>query len=302
MAKKKLDKSYKGEGLAGAMFIAPSLIGFIIFVFVPVFMSLALSFTQWNFLEGYGAIHFNGLDNFKTMFKDVWFTKSFMNNIYFTVVTIPITTGISLVLANLINRHIYASAAVRAMMFIPYIASIVAVCVVWQVLFQPTYGPINYMLKSIGITNPPQWLASFKWALPAIMIINIWQQIGYYVAVYNSGLKAIPGELYEAARIDGASEIRQFFSVTVPMVSPTTFFLVTMGVIGSFKVFDHISVLTQGGPGTASSSVMAFYIYRAAFVDFKMGYASSMAWALFVLVFIVTIFQWNAQKKFVNYD
>lgn len=301
MATKRMDKSYQGEGLAGAMFIAPSLIGFIIFVFIPVFMSLGLSFTSWNFLEGFGAIKFNGIDNFVTMFKDKWFTASFVNNIWFTVITIPITTALSLFLANLINRYIYASDVVRVMMFIPYIASIVAVCVVWQVLFQPSYGPINYLLRSIGIANPPGWLADFKWALPAIMIINIWQQIGYYVAVYNAGLKAIPGELYEAARIDGASEVNQFFNVTIPMVSPTTFFLVTMGVIGSFKVFDHISVLTQGGPGN-SSSVMAFYIYRAAFENFKMGYASSMAWALFILVFFVTIIQWNAQKKFVNYD
>ncbi len=301
MATKRMDKSYQGEGLAGAMFIAPSLIGFIIFVFIPVFMSLGLSFTSWNFLEGFGAIKFNGIDNFVTMFKDKWFTASFVNNIWFTVITIPITTALSLFLANLINRYIYASDVVRVMMFIPYIASIVAVCVVWQVLFQPSYGPINYLLRSMGIANPPGWLADFKWALPAIMIINIWQQIGYYVAVYNAGLKAIPGELYEAARIDGASEVNQFFNVTIPMVSPTTFFLVTMGVIGSFKVFDHISVLTQGGPGN-SSSVMAFYIYRAAFENFKMGYASSMAWALFILVFFVTIIQWNAQKKFVNYD
>lgn len=134
------------------------------------------------------------------------------------------------------------------------------------------------------------------------MIIYIWQQVGYMIAVYNAGLKGIPSELYEAARIDGAGEVRQFFNVTLPMVSPTTFFLVTMGIIGSFKVFDHISILTQGGPGEGSSSVMAFYIYREAFENFRMGYASSLAWALFILVFVVTVFQWNAQKKFVNYD
>lgn len=295
-------RTYKGEALAGWLFISPSLIGFIVLVFIPVFFSLYLSFTQWNFLEGFDAIKFVGIDNFKAMATDNWFTKSFVNNLYFTLVTIPVTTALSLFLANLIHRYIYAGNLVRIMVFIPYIASITAICAVWQVIYQPSYGPLNFILRELGVANPPQWLADFKWALPSIMIIYIWQQVGYMIAVYNAGLKGIPSELYEAARIDGAGEVRQFFNVTLPMVSPTTFFLVTMGIIGSFKVFDHISILTQGGPGEGSSSVMAFYIYREAFENFRMGYASSLAWALFILVFVVTVFQWNAQKKFVNYD
>lgn len=295
------NRTYKGENLTGWLFIGPSLLGFIVLVFIPVLFSLYLSFNDWNFLEGFGAIKFSGITNFTKMLKDEWFTNSFFNNIFFTVVTIPITTAVSLFLANLIHRYIYASTVVRVMVFIPYIASIVAVCAVWQVLFQPSYGPINYILRTIGIANPPQWLADFKWALPSIMIIYIWQQIGYFIAVYNAGLKGVSHELYEAARIDGAGEVRQFFTITIPMVSPTTFFLVTMGIIGSFKVFDHISVLTQGGPGS-SSSVMAFYIYRTAFENFRMGYASALAWALFVLVFVVTLVQWKSQSKFVNYD
>ena len=134
--------------------------------------------------------------------------------------------------------------AIRVMIFIPYIASVVAVCTVWQVMLQPSYGPINEFLRTIGIENPPKWLVDEHWALIAIMLINIWSQVGYYVAVYMSGLKNVPADLYEAAQIDGASSIQQFRYITVPQVSPTTFFLAIMGIIGSFKVFDMISVLT----------------------------------------------------------
>ena len=164
---------------------------------------------------------------------------------------------------------------------------------------QPSYGPINQFLRAIGISNPPKWLSDFKWSLPSIMLIYIWQQVGYYSVVFLAGLKSIPTDVYEAAEIDGAGPVRQFFSVTIPMVSPTTFFLVTMGIIGSFKVFDHISVLTQGGPGN-SSSVMAFYVYRTAFEQFDMGYANALAWALFALVFLVTMIQYKAQRHFTN--
>ena len=160
-------------------------------------------------------------------------------------------------------------------------------------------GPINEFLRTIGIENPPKWLVDEHWALIAIMLINIWSQVGYYVAVYMSGLKNVPADLYEAAQIDGASSIQQFRYITVPQVSPTTFFLAIMGIIGSFKVFDMISVLTAGGPGN-STSVMAYYIYKTAFTDFKMGYACALAWVLFLLIFAVTLVQWKFQDRFAN--
>lgn len=168
-----------------------------------------------------------------------------------------------------------------------------------QVMLQPSYGPINEFLRTIGIENPPKWLVDEHWALIAIMLINIWSQVGYYVAVYMSGLKNVPADLYEAAQIDGASSIQQFRYITVPQVSPTTFFLAIMGIIGSFKVFDMISVLTAGGPGN-STSVMAYYIYKTAFTDFKMGYACALAWVLFLLIFAVTLVQWKFQDRFAN--
>ena len=250
-------------------------------------------------MEGIEGIKFNGLANYIRLFSDEWFLNSYKNNIIFTAVTVPVLIALGLVMATIINKYIYGGGVVRTMIFIPYIASVVAVCTVWMVLLQPSYGPVNEFLRSIGISNPPGWLADFKWSLPSIMIIYVWQQVGYYSIVFLAGLKGLPEDVYEAAKVDGASSIRQFFSLTVPLISPTTFFLTIMGIIGSFKVFDQISVLTQGGPGS-SSSVMAYYVYRTAFDYFEMGYANTLAWALFVLVFIVTLVQWKMQAKFSN--
>lgn len=292
-------KKARKDFLTGMGFILPSLLGFLIFTFIPVVISLCLSFTSWNFMEGIEGIKFNGLANYIRLFSDEWFLNSYKNNIIFTAVTVPVLIALGLVMATIINKYIYGGGVVRTMIFIPYIASVVAVCTVWMVLLQPSYGPVNEFLRSIGISNPPGWLADFKWSLPSIMIIYVWQQVGYYSIVFLAGLKGLPEDVYEAAKVDGASSIRQFFSLTVPLISPTTFFLTIMGIIGSFKVFDQISVLTQGGPGS-SSSVMAYYVYRTAFDYFEMGYANTLAWALFVLVFLVTLVQWKMQAKFSN--
>ena len=292
-------KKARKDFFTGMGFILPSLMGFLIFTFIPVVISLCLSFTSWNFMEGIEGIKFNGLANYIRLFSDEWFLNSYKNNIIFTAVTVPVLIALGLVMATIINKYIYGGGVVRTMIFIPYIASVVAVCTVWMVLLQPSYGPVNEFLRSIGISNPPGWLADFKWSLPSIMVIYVWQQVGYYSIVFLAGLKGLPEDVYEAAKVDGASSIRQFFSLTVPLISPTTFFLTIMGIIGSFKVFDQISVLTQGGPGS-SSSVMAYYVYRTAFDYFEMGYANTLAWALFVLVFIVTLVQWKMQAKFSN--
>ena len=296
---KKSSKAARKEFLVGMGFILPSLLGFVVFTFIPVIISLVLSFSSWNFMQGWGAIKFNGLSNYIRLFSDEWFLNSYKNNILFTAVTVPVLIGLGLVMANIINKYIYGGGAVRTMIFIPYIASVVAVCTVWMVLSQPSYGPVNQALTALGVKNPPGWLADFKWSLPSIMIIYIWQQVGYYSIVFLAGLKGLPEDVYEAAKVDGASPIRQFFSITIPLISPTTFFLTIMGIIGSFKVFDQISVLTQGGPGS-SSSVMAYYVYRTAFDYFDMGYANTLAWALFVLVFLVTLIQWKLQDRFEN--
>lgn len=182
----------------------------------------------------------------------------------------------------------------------PYISSVVAIAVVWQVLFHPSAGPINQVLKSLGIENPPLWITNPNFALISIMIIQIWISIGFNMIIYLAGLQSIPRDLYEAADIDGANAWVKFRNITLPLISPTSFFLFITGIISTFKVFDLIAVLTKGGPMN-STSMIVWNLYDTAFVNLKIGYASAMAVVLFIVVFGITVFQWIGQKKWVNY-
>lgn len=298
---KRKRKYSKKDTIIAWLFILPGFLGFLIFVFLPFVISFVLSFTRWNFLEGLGAINFTGLENYLRLPNDTWFVDSFRNNMIFTFGTVPILLMVGLIMASIIDRYIKLGGVVKFLVFIPYIASVVAVASVWMMLFEPTNGPINQLLMAIGIENTPGWLTSSQWALPAIMIVYIWQQLGYFIIVFVSGLKSIPDEVYEAADMDGAGPIRKFFNITLPMSSPTIFFLGTMGIIGSFKVFDHVAVMTQGGPGS-SSSVMAYYIYRAAFQNFDTGYSNTLAWALFGVVLVITLIGQRVQQKYTQFE
>ncbi|MEW9107317.1 carbohydrate ABC transporter permease, partial [Paenibacillus sp.] len=235
------------ETLAGYMFVAPLMIGLIVLTLIPVVCSLLLSFTEWNFVAGYGAIKFVGFDNFIRLFQDDVFIQSLLNNLVF-IITVPITLILSLLLSILIDKHVYFKDGFKVVYFLPYISSVVAVAMVWQVLFHPSLGPVNQMLMSFGIENPPKWLADIDYALPSLMMIQVWIMLGYNIIIYIAALQSIPKDLYEAADIDGAGTWVKFRQITVPSVSPTTFFLLVTGIIGSFKVFDLIQVLTQGGP------------------------------------------------------
>jgi multiple sugar transport system permease protein len=289
------------ENVSGYLFLLPSLLGFAIFFLFPVLFSLFLSLSKWNLSAGFSNLKFVGIENFKTLISDIWFTDSMKNSLIFTAATVIAGVSISLVLAVILNKMVYFKNPLRVMFFLPYISSAVAVAIVWSIVLQPTYGPVNQFLRSLGIQNLPNWLADVHWALPALIGMYIWQNLGYNIVVFMAGLTAINSDLYEAAVIDGAGALAKFFKITVPMVSPTTFFLVIMGIINSFKVFDQVQVLTQGGPGT-STTVLALYIYREAFQFYDMGLASAAAWAMFLIIFIVTIIQWIGQKRWVTYD
>lgn len=287
------------ETLTGYIFISPMLIGVTLLTIVPILASFALSFTEWNFLLGFKQIKFVGLDNFERLFADETFWKSLKNNIIFILV-VPITLAASLALAILIDRFVYFKDLFKVIYFMPYISSVVAVAIVWQVLFHPSYGPVNNFLRSIGIADPPKWIADLHFALPSVMMIMVWVSIGYNLIIYMAGLQSIPKDYYEAAEIDGAKSWHKFRFITLPMLSPTTFFLMITGIIGTFKVFDLIQVLTKGGPA-GSTSVVVFHLYETAFVNLKMSYASTMALFLFVAIFGVTLVQWWGQRKWVNY-
>ncbi len=284
--------TWRNENLAGYLFVLPSFTGFLVFVLFPMVFSFFLSFSKWSLISGLDQIKLVGLKNFVMLMQDYQFIAAVQNTLFYTVATVPATVVLGFLLAVLLNKYVYARDALKIAVFMPYISSLVAVSVVWRVILYPSFGPVNEFLRSIGISDPPKWFGDPKWALPAIAIESIWIQLGYNVVVFLAGLTAINQDLYDAAAIDGAGAVRRLIHVTIPGIEATTFFLSIMGVIGSFKVFDQISVITQGGPGT-STLVLAYYIYQNAFQFYNMGYASAIAWMLFVAIFAITAVQWR---------
>lgn len=290
------------ENRLGLFFMLPSLIGFLAFTLIPVLISVIMSFSSWDIVSGFDNIKWVGLDNYIQMPKDSYFVKSLENNLFYTILFVPGTMLLSLLLALGLKQKPYGQSAIKAMIFIPYITSIVVVSIIWMALFQPYSGPINKLLMAIGVQNPPMWLMKRNSAMYSIIIVNIWYNAGYSTIIFLAGLQNVPRDLYEAADIDGAGPLRKFFSVTMPLLSPTTFFILVTTMINSFKVFGTVNVMTQGGPSGDATAVLVFHIYRSAFRYYKMGYASAMSIVLFLMIFVVTIIQWQGQKKWVGYN
>lgn len=301
--KDKTNKKKKGlsltmrQNLVGYSFILPNFIGFFIFIFIPVMFSLVLSFSHW---DGFTEMEFAGLENFTDIFKDSVFVESIWLTAYFSIFTVLFSMLASLGLALLLNQKIKARGFFRCALFFPYVASVVAISVVWNAMLQPDYGPLNEFLKFIGIANPPGWLASTDWVIPGLIIVNVWRNMGYFMIIYLAGLQNIDQSLYEAAEIDGAKGWARFRKITWPLLSPSTFFVVMMLIINSFKVFDLVYLMTNGGPGT-SSTMISQYIYNQAFISWDYGKSSAAAMILFIIVALLTIFQFKAEKKIVNY-
>ncbi|XID92918.1 carbohydrate ABC transporter permease [Paenibacillaceae bacterium WGS1546] len=290
----------KSEAFIGWMFILPAIAGLAVFMIIPMILSFIISFTDWNYLDGIEGIRIAGFGNYVSMWRDEWFIDSLKNNFIFALVTVPATMVFSLLCAIVLNKGVFLKKSIRLMLFVPYISSMVAVSIVWSNLFNPTQGPINQFLRGLGVDNPPGWLSSMEWALPAIIIMTIWYNVGYNMIIYLAGLQNIPKDLYEAVRIDGAGPFKSFMNVTLPLLSPTTFFVMITCIINSFQVFIAVFIMTQGGPGT-STTVLTYYAYKAGFGFYKMGYASAMAWILFLIILIITVLQWKGQKRWVHY-
>lgn len=284
------------EALIGWLFLAPEIIGMLLLNLFALGFSLYLSFTSWDLLSGVSGIKFLGLDNYIHMFQDPTIIKALKNNLIYTVITVPIPIAISLVLAVLIHNKVFFKDYFKVVFFIPYISSIIAIAAVWSALFHPSLGPINQFLMDLGISNPPKWLVDPKTSLLAIAIITSWAGLGYTIIIYLAGLTSISNELYEAADIDGATSMTKFFKITIPMLRSTTFFLLITMLIGSFKVFDIISYLTEGGPDN-SSTVIVFRIYEEGFVNYNMGYASAISWLLFAIIAIITAVTWKLRNE-----
>lgn len=283
------------KNLVAYSFIAPNFIGFAVFTLGPIAFAFALAFMHW---DGSNPIVFAGIDNFARLFTDRIFGVALWNTILYSVLSVPLTIVCALALAMLLNQKLPGRSFFRAAMFFPYVASLVAVAVVWNMLFNPEMGPINMLLYYAGVDAKalPRWAADKNWAMITVVLFGVWKSMGYYMVIYLAGLQGINQDLYEAASIDGAGGWQKFWYITVPQLGPTTFFVTVMLTIQSFKVFDQIYLLTQGGPGT-STLVLVYHIYNEAFISWDLGYSSTIAFVLFLIVLGVTLVQFRFRRE-----
>ncbi len=295
--KKRSDLLVTEERTAYA-FLLPSLIGTLIFVMIPIFISLLLGFTKWNPIKGIAEIQFAGLLNFKRMMSDERVLTAILNNIKYSLFYVPITIGLALLLAELLNKFVFGKIPLRTMIFMPYISSLASIAVVWMLLFYPTEtGPINSILVNLfNIADPPKWFTSSKYAMTGIIAMSVWHDMGYYVVIILANMQSLSQEVYESAAMDGANKIQVFFRITIPMLKNTLFFCLTLATINSFKVFDQVNIITEGGPRFATT-VLVQAIYHYAFKEFNFSYASAIAVILFIMVFTVTYLQRRLEKK-----
>ena len=283
--------------LVAYSFIAPNFIGFAVFTLVPMIMAVVLAFLKW---DGSWAnpIEFVGLDNFARLLHDKKFNQALVNTVAYALITVPLTMASSLGLAILLNRKIFARNFFRTMMFFPYVASMVAVTAVWNMLFNPAMGPVNMILYALGVDKLPRWSADPNWiiCMGTVILFSIWKYMGYFMIIYLAGLQGINPELYEAASLDGATGWQKFCNVTLPQLRPTTFFVTVMLTIQCFKVYDMFLMITNFGPG-GRTRVLVSYIYDNAFVSRDFGYASAVSMVLFALVLLVTLVQYHGNSK-----
>lgn len=283
----------------GWAFVLPSLIVFILLMFLPILLGFWYSLTDYTGLSK--EMNFIGLEHYIKMFSDRYFRVSLKNNVIYAVLYTVLTMILSLFLATMLHRVTKGRKLFRTVFFLPYVTSMVSVAIIWKMIFNPMSGPLNTILTQLGIENPPQWLASTTWALYAVIIVSVWKSCGYYMLIFLAGLQNIPDSLYESAALDGASGLQKYVRITLPMVSPTIFLNMILVTISSFQVFDLINVMTEGGPGM-STNVLAYRIYYEGFKRMNMGYASAIAYFLFAVILIITALQFMIQKRWVHYD
>lgn len=284
--------------LVAYSFIAPNFIGFCVFTLIPIIFAFALAFMKW---DGSNPIKWAGIGNFTRLANDIFFRAALKNTVIYCIGTVPLTMIASLALAIILNQKVIGRGIFRTLSFFPYVASLVAITAVWKMLFHPSKGPINsilYNVFKVPQKSLPQWFTGGL-VLLSMILFSVWKYMGYYMVIYLAGLQGISGELYEAASLDGANTWQKFRYVTWPQLSSTTFFVVVMLTINCFKVYDIAIMLAGGGSGelTTSATVLVYYIYQKAFIDWDLGYSSAVAMVLFIMVLAVTIIQFRGQAK-----
>ena len=317
--KRKMGRLERKNTLIAYSFLAPNFIGFAVFTLVPVILSIAMSFTEWNG-GSIANMRWIGLENYANIFQSAkvgeamaangffaglgyFFNKvdlgiALKNTVFFTIVTVPLSLICSILLALALNKAVRGAVAFRTIFFFPYVASMVAICVCWNFMLMKN-GPVNQLLMNLGIKFNKSWTADSVMAMWAIILVSVWRNMGYYMVIYLAALQGIPRELYEAATVDGANKWHQFRHVTLPQLRPTTFFASIMLIISCFKIYDTVAIMTAGGPGR-STKMLVLYIFQEAFEKYKYGTASAIAMVLLLVVLTVTVIQFSNEKKFSN--
>jgi multiple sugar transport system permease protein len=287
---------YSDEPWAHLLLI-PTYIGLFGLVLGPVIAGFVISFFRWDIIT---PPEYIGLANYRGLADDPLFWKALRNTTYYVIGAIPPAVILSLLLALALNQPLRARAFFRTSYFLPVVSSTVAVAVLWGWMFNTQVGLINHLLSFVGIGKVP-WITSETWAMPAVIIMSVWKSLGYNMILFLAGLQSIPEEYHEAAMLDGAGSLRRFWNITLPLLSPTTFLVVILSVISSFQVFEQTYILTGGGPSNSTLTLVLMIFYRG-FQDFRMGYASAIAYVLFLIVFLLTLLQWRLQKRWVHYE
>jgi multiple sugar transport system permease protein len=287
----------RADSLWGYFFIFPQMIGLILFSFIPLVSAFVLSMMKW---DGFGSKTFIGFDNFLYQFQDEEFRIALINTLYYTILVVPGGIMLALLIAVGLNK-VRGKILYRLFYFAPGVTSSVAVAIVFMWLFNADFGIINSYIEQWFGVEGPRWLTDTKYVMPTIAILSIWMGLGFNMVIFLAGLQGISSTYYEAAQIDGASKWQQLKHITIPLLSPTTFFVTIMSIIGSFQVFDQSFVMTSGGPAKASYT-MVYHVYELAFVDFSFGRSTSAAVILFLIILSLTLLQMYASKRWVHYE
>ena len=279
------------------LFVLPTVFYLIFFSLGAMVAALFFSFLEYDVLS---PSRWTGLDNFRRLFASPLFPKAVWNTIYFAILYVPAHTILSLLLALLVNRDLKGVVAFRTAYFLPVVSSVVAISLLWTMMYGKEFGLINYGLKTLFGVSGPGWLSDPAWAMPAVSIMSVWKGLGVGMMIFLAGLQDIPKDLYDSAQIDGSGAWRRFLHITLPLVSPTTFFVAVVSTINSLQVFSQIYVMTEGGPRW-STTTLGYFVFVSAFEDFRMGYASAVGVVLFVIVMFFTLIQFRLRKSWVHY-
>jgi multiple sugar transport system permease protein len=287
-----------GEGRWALLFLAPTLLGLVVLSAGPVLATLAISLTEWDLLRAPKLV---GLENFVQLASDERFLKALRNTAFYTLTSVPLGMLISLFLALALNQTIRGIAWIRTAYFLPVVTSTIAIALVWQWIYSPESGLLNQFIGLFGIA-PQKWLSNPTLAMPAIVAMSVWQGLGTNIIIFLAGLQAIPGELLDAASVDGAGRWARFRNVVLPLLTPSIFFTGVLSLIGSFQVFDQIYVLSRQGRATDATVTVVYFIYENGFKFFKMGYATAASWILFLIVSFFTVIYFRSQNRWVHYQ